>query len=459
MSDYDVIVIGAGGAGLAATAEAARAGARVLLVEAGAKTGGSTSLAGGVFYAAGTEVQRAKGIDGDTPDAMFQYYMTLNQYKLDPALVRRLCDDAPGALTWLQSLGVTFKPEDLYVSGVDKIARGHRAAGMGESIARALEGAFSGMAVDVALKTRVRNLVVENGRVTGIDIDGDRVTAKAVVIATGGFGANADKLAAHYPDATRHGDLHWYIGARECLGDGLDMGQAVGAGVGGHNLGLLLVTPGFAQDLETYLPGWLMFVNRNGQRFIDETIEYSVLASALNDQPGQECFAIFDEESRKAARTTAYRPAPNWTADRLAELTAQGYITSAPTLAALAEKLGIRADALEATAARYNQNVATQHDASFFKPSTMLRPVATGPFYAARVKAAIICWTGCGLKIDTDAHVLDEAGRPIAGLYAAGETTSGMFGACYAAGGASIANAVVYGRIAGRNAAADAVAG
>ncbi len=459
MRDYDVIVIGAGGAGLAATAEAARAGARVLLVEAAGKTGGSTALSGGVFYAAGTDVQRAKGIDGDTPDAMFHYYMTLNQYKLDPALVRRLCDDAPVALAWLQSLGVTFAPDDLYASGVDKIARGHRATGMGEAIARALEGAFSGHAVDVALKTRVRSLVMENGRVCGIDIDGDRITANAVVIATGGFGANSDKLATHYPDATRHGDLHWYIGARECQGDGLDMGVTAGAGVGGHNLGLLLVTPGFAQDLETYLPGWLMFVNRSGLRFIDETIEYSVLASALNEQPGQECFAIFDENARKAARTTAYRPAPNWTADRLAELTAQGYITAAPTLAALAGKLGIAADGLVATAARYNDHAAMQHDASFFKPSAMLRPVATGPFYAARVRAAIICWTGCGLRIDTDAHVLDQAGRPIAGLYAAGETTSGMFGACYAAGGASIANAVVYGRIAGRNAARERVAG
>jgi len=454
MHDYDVIVIGAGGAGLAAAATAAQSGARVLVIEAADRAGGSTALSGGVFYAAGTAVQRARGIDGDTPDAMFQYYMTLNQYKLEPALVRRLCDDAPPALEWLTELGVDFPAQNLYVAGVDRIARGHRAAGMGLEIATVLEGACNRSTVDVVTRTRVRELCLENGRVVGVRIDGEELRTNAVVIATGGFGNNPELLARLYPDAARQGDLAWYIGSPHARGDGILMGQSVGATLYGHNRGLLLVTPGFARELEVYLPGWLVYVNRDGRRFIDETIEYSVLAAVLKEQTGGECLAVFDEDARAAARSSPTRPAPNWTADRLTALVAAGKIHCADTLAALAETTGIRAAALATTLDGYNRYCEAGIDGGYFKAAEMLRPVRRPPFYAVRIRPAIVCWTGAGLRIDTGARVLDHAERPIPGLFAAGETTGGMFGECYAAGGASIANAIVFGRIAGAAAAA-----
>jgi fumarate reductase flavoprotein subunit len=456
MVDYDVIVIGAGGAGLAAAATAAQHGARVLIIEAGDRAGGSTALSGGVFYAAGTAVQRARGIEGDTPDAMFQYYMTLNQYKVDASLVRRLCDDARDAFAWLVELGVEFPPQNLYVAGVDKIARGHRAAGMGQEIATVLEGACSRRGVEVVLRTRVRELCVEGGRVIGVRVAGDELRASAVVIATGGFGSNPELLARHYPDAAKQGDLSWYIGSPHSRGDGIAMGEAIGADLAGINRGLLLVTPGFARDLEVYLPGWLVYVNRDGRRFVDEAIEYSVLAAVLKEQVGGECFAIFDEASRAAACSSPTRPAPNWTADRLAQLVEAGKILRAGSLSALADAAGIRASTLATTIGTYNAWCATGADRSFFKPADALRPVQAAPFYAVRIRPAIVCWTGAGLRIDAEARVLDTADQPIPGLYAAGETTGGMFGECYAAGGASIANAIVFGRIAGRNAAATA---
>lgn len=451
--DYDVIVIGAGGAGLTAAVTAATTGSRVLLVEAGARCGGSTALSGGVFYAAGTSLQQEAGIEGDTPDAMFQYYMTLNQYKLEPALVRRLCDDAPASFEWLRTLGVDFQPTDLYMSGVDKVRRGHRAAGGGAAIAEALEGSLAGANVDTALHTRVESLLIEQGRVIGIVVDGEPIRSSAVIIATGGFGANPDMLARLYPDAAEHGDLHWYIGAPTCRGDGIAMGEAAGGRIGTHNRGLLLLTPGFAKDLESYLPGWLMMVNADGRRFVDETIEYSVLSAVLREQAGRTCFGLFDEVTRLGSKTTGYRPAPNWAADRLESFVEQGLLDRADTLDDLADRIGVPAANLHSNVARYNLNVAEGADRDFFKSSAMLRPIETPPFYAARIRAAIICWTGTGLRIDTEARVLDAANRPIPGLYAAGETTGGMFGECYASGGASIANAIVFGRIAGRNAA------
>jgi fumarate reductase flavoprotein subunit len=452
-TDYDVIVVGAGGAGLAATAAASARGARVLLVEAASRTGGSTALAGGVFYAAGTSLQREAGVEDPGPEAMYQYYMTLNQYKLEASVVHRLCLEATPTFEWLREIGIVFRTEDLYISGVDKIRRGHRAAGGGAAIAEGLEGAFSGRGVDVALDTRIERLLIRDGRVRGIETDGTPVTARAVILCTGGFGAAPDKLAALYPDATRHGDLHWYIGAPTARGDGLDLGRDAGATLTAPNCGMMLLTPGFCKDLESYLPGWLMMINADGHRFVDETIEYSVLASIVNGLPRRECYAIFDEESRISSRTTGYRPAPSWTADRLEQSVEEGHLQRADTLDALARRIGVRPEALAVAVDRYNRDVADGADRDFFKPAAMLRGISTGPFYAARIRVGIICWTGTGLRIDREACVLDAAGRPIPGLYAAGETTGGMFGECYAAGGASIGNAVIFGRIAGANAA------
>lgn len=454
--DYDVIVIGAGGAGLSAAATASETGARVLIIESASQTGGSTALSGGVFYAAGTSLQREAGIDDPGPADAYTYYMTLNQYQVDAGLVRRICDESPEAFEWLRRIGTPFEIEDLYAAGVDKVPRGHRADGGGAAIVAAIEGSMSGRGVDVALETRVDALLVEDGRVAGVSAGRTPIRCTAAIIATGGFGANSDKLARLYPDATRHRDLHWYIGSPHCQGDGLDLAEAAGAALAGLNRGLLLLTPGFAKDLESYLPGWLMLVGGDGRRFIDETIEYSVLAGALDRQPDAQCWAVFDEASRRASSAGTYRAAPNWSADRLAGFAEAGLLWRADTLAELAAAIGIPAAALETSAARYTSFAVANRDEDFFKPSDMLRPVTEPPFYAARVRAAIICWTGTGLAIDREAHVLDRAGRPIPGLYAAGETTGGMFGACYASGGASIANAIVFGRIAGRNAAREA---
>ena len=448
--DYDVIVLGGGGAGMAAANAAAEAGARVLLVDADRKLGGSTALSGGVFYAAGTSVQRSAGIV-DSPAEQFRYYMNVNQHKLEPSLVHRLCEDGASTLDWLASLGVQFRIEDLYVAGVDGVARGHRAAGHGAAIAAALEASLVGKSVDIALNTRIVKLHQDAGRVTGVVTDDGVVLAGAVVVATGGFGNDAEKLAQYYPDATRHPDIAWYIGSKHSRGDGIDLGRQVGADLAGHNRGLLLLTSGFNKDLEPYLPGWLVFVNHHGRRFVNERTEYSVLAEVLKEQPAGECFAVFDEHSRASST----RPvAPNWSADRLAEFAANGKLTVRNSLGELAAALGVHAATLETTVTQYNADCAVGTDTHFFKGADSLQPILQPPFYAVPIKPAVICWTGTGLRIDSEARVLGPSDLPISGLFAAGEATGGMFGQCYAAGGASIANAIIFGRVAGRNAAA-----
>jgi fumarate reductase flavoprotein subunit len=453
--DYDVIIVGAGGAGLAAALTAADQGASVLLVDAADSAGGSTALSGGVYYAAGTSVQRARGIEGDTADAMYTYYMTLNQHKVEPALVRRLCDEAADGLEWLISLGVDFPADGLYASGVEGIARGHAAKGMGASITAALEGHLATRAIDISLNTRVDGLLLQDGAVGGIRVGGDEVTASAVVVTTGGMGNNPEMLARHYPDAAAQGDWAWYIGSKHCRGDGLGLGQSVGADLIGHNRGLLLMTPGFFRDLEVFLPEWLVYVNRDGRRFVNETTEYAVLSGVVKEQLAGECFALFDEDSRLNAKRSVHEyPSPSWSPDMLAQMAQKGKVFKGNTLLELAQNAGIRAATLAATVERYNSGCDAGADAAYFKDPAFLRPVRTAPFYAVRMKPSIVCLSSTGLRIDREAQVLDQADRVITGLFAAGETTGGVLGERYIGGGNSITNAITFGRVAGRNAVA-----
>ena len=138
--DYDVIVIGSGAAGLSAAVAAADAGASVLVVEAETVVGGSSRLSGGHFYAAGTSVQAQAGVIGDTADAMFEHYMTLNQWMVDPAVVRRYCDLSAPTFEWLRGLGVTFPKEGVYPSGVGSTPRGHQPDGAGQEVVNVLDG-------------------------------------------------------------------------------------------------------------------------------------------------------------------------------------------------------------------------------------------------------------------------------------------------------------------------------
>jgi fumarate reductase flavoprotein subunit len=458
--DYDVIVVGGGGAGLAAAYMAVENGARVLIAEAGETLGGSTNLSGGHVYAAGTSVQRAKGVHGDTPEDAFRYYMTLNQFKLPPSPVRRLCDEAPQVVEWLLSLGVEFRTENLHPGGVDPVPREHTPTGAGAAIVAALDAALNGK-VDVALRTRVRALLIEDGAVVGIRSDGEDIRSNAVVISTGGFGANPELLARHYPDAAVHGDWTWYIGAQHSQGDHLELGAAAGADITGFNRGLLLATPGFRKELEVGAPSWVVFVNREGRRFVDETLSYNCMAGVIKEQTGGECLAIFDEPARAnahpdpavAAAVRSGHMTTSWTPEALNEFVQARKILTADTLEGLARVAGIRWPALQTTIDTYNADCEAGHDSRFGKSASVWRPVRTGPFYAARIRPAIVCFTSTGLRIDEEARVRDTSDRPIPGLFAAGESSAGVLGDRIFGGGSSMANVLSFGRIAGRNAA------
>jgi len=452
--DYDVIVIGSGAAGLSASVAAADSGASVLLVEADKRVGGSSRLSEGHFYAAGTSIQREAGIDCDTADAMFEHYMTLNQWMVEPSVVRRYCELSAPTLEWLRGHGVRFSSGTLYQSGIGTVPRGHPPEGAGAAVVQALDAQREARGVDLLLDARVSELLCNGaGRITGIRIGNDAASCGAAVIATGGFGANPALYPEHFPDAAAAGNWSWYIGSPLARGDGLMLGRAVGAALDGHNRGLLLLTPGFSHDLEVLLPGWLILVNRQGRRFTDETAPYTMIGGLVQRQGGR-AFAVFDEAARAAARRSPESQA-YWVDEVLARKAADGTIARASTFEDLAFRAGIDAAGLAGTIERYNRDCDRGCDSAYFKnPASGMRALRQPPFYAAEVRPAIVCWTGAGLRIDSRTCVLGTDERPIPGLFAAGETVGSLHGDRYIGGGGSFGPCIVFGKLAGEQAAA-----
>lgn len=466
-NDFDVIVVGGGGAGLAAAIEATEAGASAMVLEADTHLGGATALSAGVFYAAGTSVQRAAGIMDDTADKMFHYVMAINQWGLKPDVIKKVCDESGPTVEWLIGLGTVFPHEYLVISGVDDVARGHPSAGAGAGIGDALINRAGVLEIQHALGTRVERLIVENGRVVGVHADGMDLRAAVTVVTTGGFGNSDAMRKKYFPSAAQHGDWTWAVHDRApfILGDGITLGQAVGAGIVGHDTGLPLPTSGFGKHIEAFLPPWTMMVNEQGKRFVGECTSYTICGYSIQDQTAAHAWCIFDEPTMiEASNDSTYLDpynagltTPIWEEETLRAKAAEGRIKTANTLEELAAKCGVDPAGLINSVAVYNDDMRSGTDVQFMKKAKKLFPVETAPFYAVEIKAAIIGVTGAGLDIDRDCRVLDKAGCVIPGLFAAGEVVGVIQGKRYAGGGFSLGPAVILGREAGRKAAAEAL--
>ena len=203
-TDYDIIIVGGGGAGMTAALFAHAAGASVIILEADDKLGGATRLSGGVIYAAGTSVQKEKGIE-DSPEDMFDYVMTLNGWETRPEIIRLFAERSAMAVEWLVGLGAQY--EWVVKSGVDTVPRGHCTVGAGDTIGRLLINEVGANGIETALKTRVEHLIVEGDRVVGVHASGMDLRASAVIVTTGGFGNNPGMRAKYFPSVAKHGDI------------------------------------------------------------------------------------------------------------------------------------------------------------------------------------------------------------------------------------------------------------
>lgn len=463
--DFDVIVIGGGGAGLSAAIEARQAGASVIVLEADTRLGGATGASAGVFYAANTSVQKARGIE-DSAAAMFEYVMAINQWALKPDIIRHVCEQSGPTIEWLIGLGVKFPPEYLVCSGVESTPRGHPSEGAGHGIAERLINQAGVLGIETALGVRVERLLVEDGRVVGVHAQGMDLRAGTTVIATGGFGNNPDMVRRLFPSVARHYPWTWAVHdpVPFILGDGITMGEAVGAALTGHDSGLMLPTSGFGKFIEAFLPPWVMMVNDHGRRFVPECAAYTIVGYLIDAQPNHHAWCIFDEPTLvEASNDSSYLDpynagitSPIWEEETLRKGVASGRIRTGATIRELAESCGIDVASLEEQVARYNADCDAGRDIGFEKVTPKMFPVREGPFYAVEVKPAIIGVTGAGLDIDRQCRVLDQSGKAIPGLYAVGETAGVTQGKRYAGGGFSIGPAVILGREAGRQAAREA---
>jgi succinate dehydrogenase/fumarate reductase flavoprotein subunit len=433
--DVDVLVVGSGAAGLTAALSARENGAQnVLIAESEGLVGGSSRLSGGLMMGAGTRYQRALGIEDDA-ESLFHEYMQLNQWKVESAVVRRLAELAGPTVEWLGDLGVQFY-DQLVFGGDERVPRVHCPIGRGQAVVDVLTSHCRGAGVEIALGRRVGRLLTEDGAVVGAGVGDDALTAGAVVVATGGFGSDPEKLARYFPSAA----------------------------VTGYNRGLRLLHADFARIYEAYLPGWLVLVDRQGRRFCDETAPYGIMDGLIQER-GDVAYAIFDRaalDEATAAGVARYKQqvpgstkkqSPHWNTDIIESMVAAGKVHQAQSVAELAAGLALPAQHLEGTVERYNAAVAAGEDFDYLKDPKFLQAIASPPYYAAEIRPATVCFTACGLRIDRDAQVIGESGRPIPGLFAAGESAGGVVGPRYVGSGNSYANCVTFGRVAGASAA------
>jgi succinate dehydrogenase/fumarate reductase flavoprotein subunit len=465
--DVDVVVVGSGAAGLSAALAARAEGARVLVAESESVIGGATRLSGGWVMAAQTDVQRAAHIEDDA-SALYHEYLFINQFETQPGLARRLAYDSGSVIAWLTDMGVRFLP-DVVRGGPELVPRTHTPEGGGQRIVDVLYQRCRQQDVDFALGNRVDRLIVRESRVAGVAVAGDELGAGAVVLATGGFGANPSLIAEHLPGLASTGDWRFYIGPESSRGDALALAAQVGARTVGHDRFVSLLAPRVeARDFDAYLPTWMLLLGPDGHRLLDETGPYGVTCG-LAVAAGGRVYGLFDEQiladngtpelpTFKPHGSSQPQPPNVWGTDGIRRLVTTGAIVQSETLEELADKLGIPGPAVIGSVNRYNESAAMGYDRDFAKDAKFLRPLEKPPFYGVEIRPAALGLTCFGIQIEESGHVVSENASTIEGLFAAGECTGGIIGSRYLSSGNSLANCLVFGRRAGRSAARHALA-
>ena len=459
----DVAVIGGGGTGLAAAISALENGAgKVVIIEKLGYLGGSTNVSGGALNAVDDKRQKAQGIK-DSIATFYEATMKGGHNVGTPELVHYLTDNAYKTVEWMEAQGVKFR---------DKIGAATGSLGQRSHYGVAPAGNAYTSVFENVLKTKYKDRVTflmecpaqeiltdASGRVTGVKAvrHGQPVTVKAssVVLATGGFGANVKFRQEVNTGVWKEVVLDNRIGTtninKAAQGDGLVMAKKVGADLIGlsdiqlHPNG----TPGtgLMQDIATSGRNRI-FVNLNGDRFVSEGAARDTLCKAIFKQPEGTYWLIMNK-LRYPDETK-----PDTMGVTMKDMLALGRVKRADTLDELAKVINVPAANLKAAVAEYNKAASHQVEKDkygFAATNTDDAPMTEGPWYACR-KVPTVHHTMGGVKIDTKAEVIGTNGKPIAGLFAAGEVTGGIHGA-NRLGGNAIADVYTFGRLAGASAA------
>lgn len=441
-TETDVVIIGAGGAGLSAAVAARESGANVIVLEKMPIVGGNTNYATGGLNASETSIQEKMGIS-DSNAQYIEDTMVGGKNINDLALVTEMVEKSAETVDWLIKLGADLTDVGKMAGSTN--SRTHRPTGgaaVGSHLSAALEKAAKTAGADVRLNQEVTKIINENGKAVGVVVstkDGEyTIKAKAVIIATGGFGANPAIIESYKPELKGFGTTN-HAGA---TGDALTWAKDFNAALTDIEQIQTHPTVVPVKNLmitEAVRGNGAIMINRDGNRFCTEMATRDVMSAAILEQTGGTAYLMFDTSIRKSLKA-------------IETYASQGLLTEGATVAELAKKLGIPEAALEKTVSDYNSYVANGNDPDFGrKASEMPRALVEGPYYVVEVGPAIHHTMG-GLKINTKAEVIDTNGNVIPALYAAGEVTGGIHGA-NRLGGNAVADITVFGKIAGEQAA------
>lgn len=433
----DVIVVGGGGAGMAAATRLAQLGKSVILVEKSGFLGGAISVSGGNQVVMGSQLQIDNGVADDSVESMVTDFEANGANKNNKEILTLFAENVGATTDWLvASCGITFE-EGLHQLGEYSHNRELAYTGGGAGFAEAMRKAVEEAGVQVLLNTKAESLIADNGTVTGVKAassDADyTLTAGDVVLATGGYGANKDMLTDEMKSAL-------YYGPASSTGEGIQMAQAVGAQTANMEYGKrypngIEVSEGMAKStIAGNIVGWTMsaiLVNKDGNRVVNEKASNRTILEEELKQEGGELYLLLDAETFEAWKAKL-APAGISDADIEKYLEANGTTTPVfahgETLEEAAAAAGINADNLKATVEKYNGFVAKGSDDDFGRAATYLtKAIGEGPYYIVEQKPRFATTMG-GLVINTSMQVLNEAGEPISGLYAAGENCGQVMG-------------------------------
>lgn len=433
----DVIVVGGGGAGMAAATRLAQLGKSVILVEKSGFLGGAISVSGGNQVVMGSQLQIDNGVADDSVESMVADFEANGANKNNKEILTLFAENVGAATDWLvANCGITFE-EGLHQLGEYSHNRELAYTGGGAGFAEAMRKAVEEAGVQVLLNTKAESLIADNGTVTGVKAassDADyTLTAGDVVLATGGYGANKDMLTDEMKSAL-------YYGPASSTGEGIQMAQAVGAQTANMEYGKrypngIEVSEGMAKStIAGNIVGWTMsavLVNKDGNRVVNEKASNRTILEEELKQEGGELYLLLDAETFEAWKAKL-APAGISDADIEKYLEANGTTTPVfahgETLEEAAAAAGINADNLKATVEKYNGFVAKGSDDDFGRAATYLtKTIGEGPYYIVEQKPRFATTMG-GLVINTSMQVLNEAGEPISGLYAAGENCGQVMG-------------------------------
>ena len=484
--DADVVVVGAGGAGMTAAITAAAEGKSVVILESQSMVGGNSVRATGGMNAGKTVYQdenefgesagvektlktaAEKYADNETITALAKtvseqwaayqanptgYFDSVELMELDtmiggkgindPELVETLCANSADAIDWLDEHGITLHNVSSFGgASVKRIHRPVNAEGktvsVGSYMIPLLQENCEKAGVKMMLDTTATEILTDaNGAAVGVKATGASgetvtVNAKAVVLASGGFGANLDMVVKYKPELKGFMTTN----APGIQGQGIEMAQAIGAAT--VDMDQIQIHPTVEANTAALITEGLrgdgaILINEEGQRFIDEVGTRDVVSAAEIAQTGSYSWLVVDQAMADASSV-------------IQGYIKKGYTVTGSTYEELGKAMGVDAAAFAETMEKWNGYVEAKNDPDFGRTS-FANPLNTAPYYAVKVTAGVHHTMG-GLKINANTEVLNEKGEVIPGLFAAGEVTGGVHGA-NRLGGNAVADFTVFGRIAG----------